>query len=88
MENDKAFKRIGDMLEHEKLFMASFTISGEGTKIVFTGDPYQIDTPYLDAQSNGSTFLIDRMKGQSLYAHVTLEKGERSLLAELASDLL
>jgi PhoH-like ATPase len=64
------------------------TRAGEGTKIVFTGDPYQIDSPYLDAQSNGLTFLIDRMKGQSIYAHITLEKGERSLLAELASDLL
>jgi PhoH-like ATPase len=57
-------------------------------KIVFTGDPYQIDTPYLDAQSNGLTYLIDWMKGQSLYAHVTLEKGERSYLAELANNLL
>ena len=64
------------------------TRAGEGTKIVFTGDPYQIDTPYLDSRSNGLTFLIDKMKGQRLYAHVTLEKGERSLLAELASDLL
>ncbi len=64
------------------------TRAGEGTKVVFTGDPYQIDTPYLDAQSNGLTYLIDRMKGQSIYAHITLEKGERSLLAELASDLL
>jgi PhoH-like ATPase len=64
------------------------TRAGEGTKIVFTGDPYQIDTPYLDAQSNGLTYLIDRMKGQTVYAHITLEKGERSLLAELASDLL
>lgn len=64
------------------------TRAGEGTKIVFTGDPYQIDTPYLDAQSNGLTYLIDRLKGQSIYAHITLEKGERSLLAELASNLL
>ena len=64
------------------------TRAAEGTKIVFTGDPYQIDTPYLDAQSNGLTYLIDRMKGQSLYANVTLEKGERSYLAELASNLL
>ena len=64
------------------------TRAGEGTKVVFTGDPYQIDTPYLDSRSNGLTVLIDKMKGQSLYAHVTLEKGERSLLAELASDLL
>ncbi|MEJ2637049.1 MAG: PhoH family protein [Calditrichia bacterium] len=117
-ENDKALARIGEMLEHEKLFIAPLayirgrslekiffivdeaqnltphevktiiTRAGEGTKIIFTGDPYQIDTPYLDAQSNGLTYLIDRMKGQSLYAHVTLEKGERSLLADLASNLL
>lgn len=64
------------------------TRAGEGTKVVFTGDPYQIDTPYLDSRSNGLTYLIDKMKGQELYAHVTLEKGERSRLAELASDLL
>ncbi len=64
------------------------TRAGEGTKVVFTGDPYQIDTPYLDSRSNGLTMLIDKMKGQSLYAHITLEKGERSQLAELASDLL
>jgi PhoH-like ATPase len=64
------------------------TRAGEGTKVVFTGDPYQIDTPYLDSRSNGLTWLIDRMKGQTLYAHVTLEKGERSQLAELASNLL
>jgi PhoH-like ATPase len=64
------------------------TRAGEGTKIVFTGDPYQIDTPYLDSRSNGLTYLIDKMKGQPIYAHVTLEKGERSHLAELASDLL
>jgi PhoH-like ATPase len=64
------------------------TRAGEGAKIVFTGDVYQIDSPYLDAQSNGLTFLIDRMKGQKLFAHVNLVKGERSHLAELASDLL
>ncbi len=64
------------------------TRAGEGTKIVFTGDPYQIDTPYLDSQSNGLTYLIDKMKGQKLYAHVTMEKGERSELAEIASNLL
>lgn len=64
------------------------TRAGEGTKIVFTGDPYQIDTPYLDAQSNGLTYLIDRMKGQQVYSHITLQKGERSVLADLASDLL
>jgi PhoH-like ATPase len=64
------------------------TRAGEGAKIVFTGDVYQIDSPYLDAQSNGLTYLIDRMKGQKLFAHVNLVKGERSHLAELASDLL
>ena len=64
------------------------TRAGEGTKVVFTGDPFQIDTPYLDARSNGLTYLIERMKGQELYAHVMLEKGERSPLAELASNLL
>ncbi len=62
--------------------------AGEGTKIVFTGDINQIDTPYLDTESNGLSFLIDRMKGQSLYAHVALEKGERSALANLANTLL
>jgi PhoH-like ATPase len=62
--------------------------AGEGTKIVFTGDINQIDTPYLDTESNGLSFLIDRMKGQSLYAHVALEKGERSALANLANALL
>ena len=64
------------------------TRAGEGTKIIFTGDIYQIDTPYLDAQSNGLSYLIDRLKGQSLYAHITLEKGERSGLANIANQLL
>ena len=64
------------------------TRAGEGTKIVFTGDPYQIDTPYLDSRSTGLSYLINRMKTQPLHAHVTLVKGERSELAELASDLL
>lgn len=64
------------------------TRAGEGTKVVFTGDPYQIDTPYLDSRSTGLSYLIDRMKGQPLYGHVTMQKGERSELAELASDLL
>ena len=61
---------------------------GEGSKIVLTGDIYQIDHPYLDSQSNGLSYLIDHFKGQKLYAHVNLEKGERSELAELASNLL
>lgn len=64
------------------------TRAGEGTKIIFTGDIYQIDTPYLDAQSNGLSYLIDKLKGQKLYAHITLEKGERSELANLANELL
>ncbi len=64
------------------------TRAGEGSKVVFTGDPWQIDSPYLDSRSNGLCYLIDRMKGQSLFGHVWLEKGERSELAELASNLL
>jgi PhoH-like ATPase len=64
------------------------TRAGENTKIIFTGDIYQIDTPYLDAQSNGLSYLIDRLKNHELYAHVTLEKGERSELANLANNLL
>lgn len=61
---------------------------GEGAKIVFTGDIYQIDHPYLDSQSNGLSYLIEHFKGEKLYAHINLEKGERSELAELASNLL
>ncbi|MDW7691308.1 PhoH family protein [Flammeovirgaceae bacterium SG7u.111] len=62
--------------------------AGENTKIVFTGDIYQIDTPYLDTQSNGLSYLIDRIHGHPLAAHVKLEKGERSELANLANELL
>ena len=64
------------------------TRAGEHSKVVFTGDIHQIDTPYLDSQSNGLTVLVDRMKGQELFAHVNLVKGERSPLSELASNLL
>ena len=64
------------------------TRAGENTKIIFTGDIYQIDTPYLDSQSNGLSYLIDRLKDHDLYAHITLEKGERSELANLANELL
>lgn len=64
------------------------TRAGEGTKMVFTGDIQQIDSPYLDAQSNGLAYMVDKMKGQELFAHVNLLKGERSQLSELASDLL
>lgn len=62
--------------------------AGENSKFVFTGDIYQIDTPYLDAESNGLSYLIDKAKGHPLYAHITLQKGERSELANLATDLL
>jgi len=64
------------------------TRAGEGTKIVLTGDLQQIDQPYLDALSNGLSHLINRMVGQPIYAHVTLEKGERSALADLAARIL
>lgn len=64
------------------------TRAGEGTKIIFTGDIHQIDTPYLDEQSNGLTYLIDRLKGHPLFAHIMLEKGERSELANLANEML
>jgi PhoH-like ATPase len=64
------------------------TRAGEGTKIVLTGDLQQIDQPYLDALSNGLSHLINRMVGQQIYAHVTLEKGERSPLADLAARIL
>lgn len=62
--------------------------AGENTKIIFTGDVFQIDTPYLDSQSNGLSYLIDRVKNHPLYTHVKLEKGERSELANLANELL
>lgn len=64
------------------------TRAGEGTKMVFTGDIQQIDSPYLDAQSNGLAYMVDKMKGQDLFAHINLVKGERSQLSELASNLL
>ena len=64
------------------------TRAGENSKFIFTGDIRQIDTPYLDEQSNGLSYLIDKLKGHKLHAHVTLEKGERSELANLANDLL
>jgi PhoH-like ATPase len=62
--------------------------AGENSKFVFTGDIYQIDTPYLDSESNGLSYLIDKAKSHPLYAHITLQKGERSELANLANELL
>ena len=64
------------------------TRAGEGTKMIFTGDLQQIDSPYLDMKSNGLAYMIEKMKNQEIFAHVNLVKGERSFLAELASDLL
>jgi PhoH-like ATPase len=64
------------------------TRAGENTKIVFTGDVNQIDTPYLDSQSNGLSFLIDKIKNHPMCSVITLEKGERSELANLANELL
>ncbi len=64
------------------------TRAGEGTKMVFTGDLQQIDSPYLDIKSNGLAYMIDHMRNQDLFSHINLLKGERSYLAELASDLL
>ena len=64
------------------------TRAGDNTKIVFTGDINQIDTPYLDAESNGLSYLIDKVKNHRLFCHVNLEKGERSELANLANEML
>jgi PhoH-like ATPase len=61
---------------------------GEGSKIILMGDPEQIDHPYLDTISNGLTYIVERFKGEGVSAHITLEKGERSKLAQLAADLL
>lgn len=64
------------------------TRAGEGTKVVLTGDPYQIDNPFLDSSTSGLTVVVERLKGENLSGHITLVKGERSPLAELASNLL
>ncbi len=62
--------------------------AGENTKVVLTGDPYQIDSPYLDSNSNGLTYLVEIFKDQTVFGHMVLEKSERSRLAELAAELL
>jgi PhoH-like ATPase len=61
---------------------------GEGSKIVFTGDPYQIDNPYVDSMSNGFNYIISKFRGHPIAAHIELQKGERSELAELAANIL
>ncbi len=62
--------------------------AGVGTKVVMTGDPYQIDNPYLDASSNGIVYLAERFKGNEMFGHITLSKSERSQLAALAAKVL
>jgi len=62
--------------------------AGDGTKIILAGDPYQIDSPYLDASSNGLSYVVERMKGQNIFGHITLTKSERSELASLAANIL
>jgi PhoH-like ATPase len=62
--------------------------AGEGTKMVLTGDPYQIDNPYLDSSSNGLTYTVERLKGLPIHGHITLRKSERSRLAEVAASYL
>ncbi len=61
---------------------------GQGTKIIFTGDPYQIDNPYVDSSSNGFNYIISKFRDQAIAAHIELQKGERSELAELAANIL
>ncbi|HOX22876.1 MAG TPA: PhoH family protein [Elusimicrobiales bacterium] len=62
--------------------------AGEGTKVVVTGDPYQIDSPYLDVESNGLTYAVDKFKGQKIHGHITFTKTERSSLAALVAELM
>ncbi|MFA5986588.1 MAG: PhoH family protein [Parcubacteria group bacterium] len=71
-----------------KEIKTAITRAGERTKVIFTGDPEQIDHPYLDRHSNGFSYMIEKMSGQEMFAHVSLTKGERSALSELASHLL
>ena len=61
---------------------------GSGTKIIFTGDPYQIDNPYVDSSSNGFNYIISKFRGHAIAAHIELQRGERSDLAELAANVL
>ena len=64
------------------------TRAGTGTKVVLTGDCYQIDNPYVDASNSGLTYSVEKFKWQNISAHVNLKKGERSELAELGANLL
>ena len=62
--------------------------AGKNSKVILTGDPYQIDSPYLDAESNGLTYLVEAFKGKNIFGHIILDKSERSELAELAAEIL
>jgi PhoH-like ATPase len=62
--------------------------AGEGTKMVLTGDPYQIDNPYLDSASNGLIYAAERLKDQTIHGHITLRTSERSMLAAIAAECL
>ena len=73
---------------HRTKIKTIITRAGEGTKVVLTGDPYQIDNPYIDSSSNGLTYVVERFKLEPIAGHITLVKGERSDLAELAATLL
>jgi PhoH-like ATPase len=64
------------------------TRAGEGTKIILTGDPYQIDNPYVDSSSNGLAYVVEKFKNEAIAGHVTLARGERSKLAEAAANIL
>ena len=64
------------------------TRAGENTKVVLTGEPYQIDNPYVDSSNNGLTYVVDKFKNEKMAAHITLTKGERSPLAEMATNIL
>ena len=64
------------------------TRAGEGTKVVLTGDPYQIDIPYLDSESNGLSIVVEKFKKEKMVGHITLTQGERSALADLAAKYL
>ena len=80
------FDEAQNLTPHE--IKTIITRAGEGTKIIFTGDIYQIDSPYMDAHSNGLSYLIDKFQNNKIFAHIKLEKGERSELANLANELL
>ena len=68
--------------------LGSLAVGKDADLVVMTGDPYQIDNPYIDSTSNGLSYSVERFKNQSIAAHVTLSKGERSPLAELAANVL